>query len=96
MWMEAANASPLFWPFADLNVLDWSGQGHLAIALGTEVYILNTDKGSISQLGDQQTDSVYVSSLTWHQSGKYLAVGSSNSEIQVRQETQQDVSVMCN
>lgn len=68
----------------DLNVLDWSSNGHLAVALGGTVYILNTSSGGISQLFDDPSESAYVSSLTWNKNGKYLAIGSSNTDVQVR------------
>ena len=71
--------------FTDLNVLDWSSNDHLAVALGGTVYILDTSNGGISQLFDEPSESAYVSSLTWNKNGKYLAVGSSNTDVQVKQ-----------
>ena len=70
---------------ADLNLLDWSKCGHLAIALGGSVYLLDTSGGtnSIHHLCNMEADSIYVSSLQWNKSGKYLALGTSDSEIQV-------------
>ena len=69
---------------SDLNVLDWSRRGHLAIALAGSVYTLDTDgKGSISNLCNTEDDSIYVSSLQWNKAGKYLAIGTSDAEVQV-------------
>jgi len=69
--------------YTDLNVLDWSRTGHLAIALSSAVYVLDTDSGGINHLCSTETDSLYVSSLQWSKTGKYLAVGTSDAEVQV-------------
>lgn len=71
--------------YTDLNVLDWSRTGHLAIALSGAVYVLDTDSGGINHLCSTETDSLYVSSLQWNKTGKYLAVGTSDAEVQVCQ-----------
>lgn len=68
----------------DLNVLDWSSNGYLAVALGGTVYVLHTDSGDISQLYEDPTESGYVSSLAWNKSGSFLAVGLSSTDVQVR------------
>ena len=72
--------------YADLNLLDWSKSGQLAIALAGSVYLLDTSGGSnsIHHLCNMEAESIYVSSLRWNKSGKYLALGTSDSEIQVR------------
>ena len=68
----------------DLNVLDWSEQGHLAIALSGAVYVMDTNKGGgVKHLCSMESDSQYVSSVQWSKTGKYLAVGTSNKEVQV-------------
>ena len=64
-------------------MLDWSKRGQLAVALAGSVYLLNTQGGGINQLCNMETDSIYVSSLQWNKSGKYLAVGTSDAEVQV-------------
>ncbi len=68
-------------PTADLNVLDWSSTGVLAVALRDTVYLLNKASGAIDQLSVPSSE--YVSSLAWNKTGKYLALGTSNAEIQV-------------
>ena len=68
---------------SDLNVLDWSRSGHLAVALGGAVYVLDTEKGGINHLCDMDSDQLCVSSLQWNTNGKYLAIGCSDAEIQV-------------
>ena len=69
---------------ADLNVLDWGEQGHLAIALSDAVYVMDTNKGGVKHLCSMESDSQYISSVLWSKTGKYLAVGTSNAEVQVR------------
>ena len=70
-------------PPPDLSVLDWSKQEQLAIALGNAVYVLDTDKGGITNLCNLDSGPSYISSVQWNRSGKYLAVGTSDAEIQV-------------
>lgn len=53
----------------------------VSIALGSSVYVFNASKGEVQQLCD--LDSLYVTSVQWNRSGKYLAVGTSDAEIQV-------------
>ena len=69
---------------ADLNVLDWGEQGHLAIALSDAVYVMDTNKGGVKHLCSMESGSQYISSVLWSKTGKYLAVGTSNAEVQVR------------
>ena len=68
----------------DLNVLDWGKNNMLAIGLGNSVFLWNAADGSVHQLPDIGPESDYVSSVSWAGNGKYLAVGSSDSAIQVR------------
>ena len=67
----------------DLNILDWGKNNILAIGLGASVYLWNSQDGSVHELADI-TESDYVSSVSWAGNGKYLAVGCSDSAIQVR------------
>ncbi|BAM78826.1 cell cycle switch protein [Cyanidioschyzon merolae strain 10D] len=55
-----------------LNLLDWSANNVLAVALGSAVYLWNASTGGIEQLtdlapGDQHTNQDYVCSLKWVQ-----------------------------
>ena len=69
--------------YVDLNVLDWGRGEQLAVALGRAVYLLDTKKGGINNLCELQPDSLYVTSLKWNRTGKYLAIGTSDAEVQV-------------
>ncbi len=55
----------------------------LSIALGAAVYIFDASKGDIHQLCDFETESTHVTALKWNKSGKYLAIGTSDADIQV-------------
>lgn len=68
----------------DLNVLDWGKNNILAIGLGSSVFLWNAKDGGVQHLADISSENDYVTSVSWAGNGKYLAVGSSDSAIQVR------------
>lgn len=74
----------LFAPLADLNLVDWSSGNVLAVALDNSVYLWNASSGDILQLLQMEQPGDYVSSVSWIKEGNYLAVGTSNAEVQVR------------
>ena len=69
-----------------LNLIDWSSQDSIAVALGCTVYLWNAGTGAIDQL--MQTDveydeEDYVTSVNWAPDGKHIAVGTNNAEVQI-------------
>ncbi|KAG8315610.1 ubiquitin-protein transferase activating protein [Homalodisca vitripennis] len=67
----------------DLNLIDWSANNVLAVALGSSVYLWNATTGNIDQLMELEgTD--YVCSLSWIQEGNMLAVGTFQGPVQRR------------
>ncbi|XP_013409650.1 cell division cycle protein 20 homolog [Lingula anatina] len=66
-----------------LNLLDWSVNNHLAVALGGHVYLWNAGSGEIEQLLELENPEDYVSSVSWIKEGNYLAVGNSSNEVQL-------------
>lgn len=72
-----------------LNVLDWSSNNLVAIALEHQVYIWNAESGDVSRLchlGDPETEEAtddYVCALKFSGDGSYLAVGTSMGPIQI-------------
>lgn len=64
-----------------LNILDWSVKNQIAIALSSCVYLLDIDSGEITSFCD--FESVLVTSLQWDPSGKTLAIGTSNAQVQI-------------
>lgn len=71
-----------------LNLVDWSCDNVLAVALGAGVYLWNASNGEIKELAQVEgVDSTgapnYVTSLAWAYDGKSLTVGTSTAVIQV-------------
>lgn len=67
----------------DLNVLDWSKENQVAIALGNTVHIYSFSTSSTRELCQSAEQGVYPTSLQYNSDGKCIAVGTSDSEIQV-------------
>lgn len=65
-----------------LNLLDWSGNNILAVALGASIYLWDAGSGKIEQLLELE-GSDYVCSLSWIQEGDYLAVGTSMGTVEL-------------
>ncbi|KAI8509619.1 PREDICTED: cell division cycle protein 20 homolog [Branchiostoma belcheri] len=66
-----------------LNLLAWSRNNHLAVALGNSVYLWNAGTGEIQQLMSMSGPEDYVSAVSWIAEGNFLAIGSSNAEVQL-------------
>ncbi|KAM5148149.1 cell division cycle protein 20 homolog [Mantella aurantiaca] len=66
-----------------LNLIDWSSQNLLAVALNDSVYLWNYMSGDIVLLLQMENSEEYVSSVSWIKEGNYLAVGTSNAEVQL-------------
>lgn len=72
-----------------LNCMSWSVQDILAIGLAGSVYLWNARTGDVNELcnlnGDQDGNSPsdYVASLSWIHDGSHLAIGSSDSSVQI-------------
>ncbi|XP_075125549.1 cell division cycle protein 20 homolog B [Leptodactylus fuscus] len=66
-----------------LNLLDWNSENLVALGLKSAVYFWNTENNSIAQTILLHSPSTYVSSVSWISAGSYLAVGTSNGEVQL-------------
>ncbi|OBS70870.1 hypothetical protein A6R68_00612, partial [Neotoma lepida] len=66
-----------------LNLVDWSSGNVLAVALDNSVYLWNAGSGDILQLLQMEQPGDYISSVAWIKEGNYLAVGTSNAEVQL-------------
>jgi cell division cycle protein 20 (cofactor of APC complex) len=68
-----------------LNLMAWSSQNILAVALGPAVYLWNATDGSIDMLCDlaEADEEDYVCSVDWTADGKYLSVGTASSVVQI-------------
>ena len=63
-----------------LNLIGWSSQNLLAIALGPTVYLWNAASSSVDELMSLDDD---VTSVGWSADGSYLAVGTNDAEVQL-------------
>ncbi|XP_058659984.1 LOW QUALITY PROTEIN: cell division cycle protein 20 homolog [Ammospiza caudacuta] len=66
-----------------LNLIDWSSQNFLALALDNTVYLWNHATREIIPLLQMEHPDIYISSVSWIKDGDYLAVGTSSAEIQL-------------
>ena len=64
-----------------LNLLDWSVNNHLAVALGPHIYLWNAANGEIQQLLELEAPEDYVCSVKWVREGSILAVGNFHGEV---------------
>ncbi|KAM3659138.1 LOW QUALITY PROTEIN: cell division cycle protein 20 homolog [Ammospiza maritima maritima] len=66
-----------------LNLIDWSCQNFLAVALDDAVYLWNYGTREIIPLLQTEHPDIYISSVSWIKDGDYLAVGTSSVEVQL-------------
>lgn len=66
-----------------LNLLDWSADNIVAVALASTVYLWNAGSGDIQQLMQCSNEDDYISSVSWAADGKHIAIGTSNAEAQI-------------
>lgn len=73
----------IYFLIVDLNLLDWSVNNQLAVALGGHLYLWNAGTGQITQLTEMEGPEAYISSVSWVKEGNFLAVGTSEGAIEV-------------
>lgn len=56
---------------------------HLAVALGSNVYLWNAATGGITLLMQLENQGDYVGAVSWVSEGNILGVGTSSGEVQV-------------
>ncbi|KAJ9184612.1 hypothetical protein P3X46_004322 [Hevea brasiliensis] len=66
-----------------LNLLDWGSSNVLAIALGDTVYLWDASNRSTSELVTVNSEDGPVASISWAPDGCHIAIGLSNSDIQI-------------
>uniref|UniRef100_A0A663N7H8 Cell division cycle 20B n=1 Tax=Athene cunicularia TaxID=194338 RepID=A0A663N7H8_ATHCN len=67
----------------DLNILDWSLENLIAVAVGPAAHIWNGATLQAIESIDLNSSSKYISSLAWINEGTCLAVGTSGGEVQL-------------
>jgi len=65
-----------------LNLLDWSANNVLAVALANTVYLWDATTSSIAELLTAEEDGP-VTSVQWAPDGRFLAVGLNNADVQL-------------
>ncbi|KZP28244.1 WD40 repeat-like protein [Athelia psychrophila] len=65
-----------------LNLLSWSCQNVVAVALAESTYIWRADTGTVTQVGDAPEGS-YVSSVDFSNDGAYLGVGVGTGDVEL-------------
>ncbi|EDW03787.1 cell division cycle protein 20 homolog [Drosophila grimshawi] len=65
-----------------LNLMDWSADNIVAVALGNCVYLWNAASGNIEQLKEYE-EGDYACSLSWIQEGQILAIGNSTGAVEL-------------
>ncbi|XP_033884313.3 cell division cycle protein 20 homolog [Acipenser ruthenus] len=65
-----------------LNLIDWSSQNHVAVALHNNVYLWNAATGDIVLLMQVESEE-HISSVSWIKEGNFLAVGASDAKVQL-------------
>lgn len=66
-----------------LNLLDWGSSNVLAIALGNTVYLWDATDGATSELVTVDDENGPVTSVKWAPDGRHIAIGLTNSDIQL-------------
>ncbi|XP_053690665.1 cell division cycle protein 20 homolog [Sabethes cyaneus] len=65
-----------------LNLMDWSGDNVVAVALGSSVYLWNASSGNIEVLYENE-GAEHACALSWIQEGHILAVGTNIGTIEL-------------
>ncbi|KAM9367365.1 cell division cycle protein 20 homolog B [Phaethornis superciliosus] len=67
----------------DVNILDWSTENPIAIAVGPAAHIWNGGTFQAIERIDLNSSSEHISSLAWIKEGTCLAIGTSDGEVQL-------------
>lgn len=65
-----------------LNLVDWSSQNVLSVALGSCVYMWDANNNKVSKFCDL-APTASVSSINWHPKGNQISIGTSLGDVQV-------------
>lgn len=65
-----------------LNLISWSSQNVLAVALESSTYVWNAASGNVTQLAEAP-EGCYVSSVDFSNDGAYVGIGLSNGAVEL-------------
>ena len=66
-----------------LNLVDWGAQNMLAVGLGNMVYLWYASNSQVTKLVDLSGTEDAVTSVSWSEGGRHLAVGTTRGEVQL-------------
>ncbi|XP_068145528.1 fizzy-related protein homolog [Drosophila tropicalis] len=66
-----------------LNLIDWSSQNTLGVGLGCSVYLWDANTSNVTRLCDLNRQDNLITSVSWHDGGRLLAVGTQNGCVSV-------------
>ncbi|CAA7406705.1 unnamed protein product [Spirodela intermedia] len=66
-----------------LNLMDWGSKNILALALGDSLYLWNATSGDVEELLTSDSDESQPASVAWSSDGRTLAVGFTDSTVQI-------------
>jgi len=72
-----------------INVLSWSSRNTLAVGLGPCIYLWDASSGGIQSLYEGENDEDIITSIEFMHDGNFLAVGTSNKDVQIWDVNQQ-------
>uniref|UniRef100_A0A1B6C9U6 Fizzy-related protein homolog n=1 Tax=Clastoptera arizonana TaxID=38151 RepID=A0A1B6C9U6_9HEMI len=66
-----------------LNLVDWSSQNVLSVGLGSSVYLWSASTSQVTRLCDLSYQDNSITSVSWHEKGNYLALGTNTGTVQI-------------
>jgi len=64
------------------NIMDWGKNNILAVALGSKMYLWNSDNSNVTKLFNA-TGNDFPTSVSWSEDTKYLSVGFKSSKLEL-------------
>ena len=66
-----------------LNLIDWSSQNVVAVALERSTYVWRAETGGVTHVGDVSEESSHVASVGFSEDGAYLAIGTGTGSVEL-------------
>ncbi|XP_030387306.1 fizzy-related protein homolog [Scaptodrosophila lebanonensis] len=66
-----------------LNLIDWSSTNMLGVGLGCSVYLWSANNGQVTRLCDLSNEDNPVTGVSWHESGRKLALGTFSGYVSI-------------
>ena len=72
-----------------MNLLDWSKNNLISVALNKQVYLWNAASGDIQELMECEGEENYISSVQFTKDGSHLAIGLNTGCVEIWDVAQQ-------